>query len=145
MSVFSSLNDKLGAERERLVHVKEELLHGRVALDEHAFGHVDHDGGGGGTVRRIPRGETGRSLLSLGVGVGGDEVVEDDQEEEGDAEHVGQHGELRVRDHFVVSLVRPQKILIDNYNYVAQLRLNHESQQSRRLNCRVTQPLSKNN
>ena len=78
------------------------------------------------------------------MGVGGDEVVEDDQEEEGDAEHVGQHGELRVGDHFVVSLVRPQKILIDNYNYVAQLRLNHESQQSRRLNCRVTQPLKKN-
>ena len=89
MSVFSSLNDKLGAERERLVHVEEELLHGRVALDEHALGHVDHDGGGGGTVRRTPRGETGWSLLSLGVGVGGDEVVEDDQEEEGDAEHVG--------------------------------------------------------
>ena len=56
MSVFSSLNDKLGAERERLVHVEEELLHGRVALDEHALGHVDHDGGGGGNVRKTPRG-----------------------------------------------------------------------------------------
>ena len=40
------------------------------------------------------------TLLSVGVRVGGDEVVEDDQEEEGDAEHVGEHGELRVGDHF---------------------------------------------
>ena len=44
------------------------------------------------------------SLLSVGVRVGGDEVVEDDQEEEGDAEHVGEHGELRVGDHFDLSL-----------------------------------------
>ena len=35
--------------------------------------------------------------------VGCDEVVEDDQEEEGDAEHVGEHGELRIGDHFDVS------------------------------------------
>ena len=40
------------------------------------------------------------TLLSVGVRVGGDEVVEDDQKEEGDAEHVGEHGELRVGDHF---------------------------------------------
>jgi len=39
------LNDKLGAKLERLVHVEEELLHGRVALDEHALGHVNHDEG----------------------------------------------------------------------------------------------------
>ena len=44
---MSSLNDKLGAKRERLVHVEEELLHGRVALDEHALGHVNHAGVGG--------------------------------------------------------------------------------------------------
>ena len=41
-----SLNDKLGAKLERLVHVEEELLHGRVALDEHALGHVHHRGVG---------------------------------------------------------------------------------------------------
>ena len=44
---MSSLNDKLGAKRELLVHVEEELLHGRVALDEHALGHVNHAGVGG--------------------------------------------------------------------------------------------------
>ena len=38
-------------------------------------------------------------LFAVGGRVGGDEVVQDDQEEEGDAEHVGQHGELRVGDH----------------------------------------------
>ena len=36
--------------------------------------------------------------------VGGNEVVEDDQEEEGDAEHVRKHGELRVGDHFDLTL-----------------------------------------
>ena len=48
-------------------------------------------------------------LLSVGVRVGGDEVVEDDQEEEGDAEHVGEHGELRVGDHFDLDLAPAAK------------------------------------
>ena len=58
------------------------------------------------------------TLLSVGVRVGGDEVVEDDQEEEGDAEHVGEHGELRVGDHFDFDLAPAAKgkLLV----YVAQ-------------------------
>ena len=94
---MSSLNDELGAEGELLVQVEEELLHGRVALDEHALGHVNHDGGMRAAVGG--KGES-RALFAARVRVGGDEVVEDDQEKEGDAEHVGEHGELRVGDHF---------------------------------------------
>ena len=41
-SIVSSLNDELGAEPEGLVQVEEELLHGWVALDEHALGDVHH-------------------------------------------------------------------------------------------------------
>ena len=101
---MSSLNDKLGAKRELLVHVEEELLHGRVALDEHALGHVNHDGGRRTAERGRREGPPGLFLLAARVRVGGNEVVEDDQEEEGDAEHVRKHGELRVGDHFDLSL-----------------------------------------
>ena len=87
--------------------MEEELLHGRVALDEHALGHVHHRGVESDEQRREEREE--KILLSVGVRVGGDEVVEDDQEEEGDAEHVGEHGELRVGDHFDFDLAPAAK------------------------------------
>jgi len=58
-------------------------------------------------------GKEAKVLLAASVRVSGNEVVEDDQEEEGDAEHVGEHGELRVGDHLhfdIFSPLRPENL-----------------------------------
>lgn len=56
-------------------------------------------GSGAGAVSSRCGGSPGApSLLLLGV-VDGHIVVEDDEEEERDAQHVGEDGELHVRDH----------------------------------------------
>jgi hypothetical protein len=63
--------------------MQKKLFHGRIALNQNAFGDVDHVAAG-----------------LLGAVVGGDEVVQDDEEEQADAHQVGEHGQLDVGNHF---------------------------------------------
>ena len=79
------LNNKRRAEGQFFVQMQEELFHGRIAFNEAPFGDVHH-------LFKL------FGPLLLGV-VGGDEVVEHDQEEEEDAHQVGEHGQLDVGDH----------------------------------------------
>ena len=61
------------------------MFHGRITLHKDAFRHIDH------VVEVV--------VVDLLRVVGGDEVVEDDQEEQSDAHEVGEHSELDVGNH----------------------------------------------
>ena len=64
------------------------MFHGRITLHKDAFRHIDH------VVEVVAV-----VVVDLLRVVGGDEVVEDDQEEQSDAHEVGEHSELDVGNH----------------------------------------------
>ena len=68
------------------------MFHSRITLHKNAFRHIDH-------VVEVVAAVGGAVVVDLLGVVGGDEVVENDQEEQSDAHEVGEHGELDVGNH----------------------------------------------
>lgn len=69
------------------------MFHSRITLHKNAFCHIDH------VVEVVAVIGIGSGVVDLLGVVGGDEVVEDNQEEQCNAHEVGEHGELDVGNH----------------------------------------------